>query len=609
MTQPEKRGVSRRGFAKYVVGFVAALAAVIAGYGVLVRKREEPEILQPSRTTGPTTQELSQHVARTVPQGYADLILMNGNVLTVDPNDSIVEAIAVKDGSIQAAGSYKELKQFVGPSTKQVDLRGKTVTPGLVDSHLHMQYYGKQFQDTLFDIRFPTVKTKDELIQTVQEHLATAAKGEWVAGNQGFIIGDPPDRWELDEIAPDNPLFLVHASGQFAVANSQALTLAGIGKDTPNPYAGLIGKDESTGEPNGFLYHYPAIDMVRRLIPGFGVVTEEEKRGFVLTGAKKCFEAGYTSVEDVIIATSDDVQLYMDVAKEGKLPMNVYMLKYVESLEQSKAELASADHWKGKNYNFAGWKIAVDGGASAGTVLMYDTSVSASKRSYVYHTQENLNEMVAMFHDAGYQVAFHVVGDKAIDMALDAIENALQKNPRADHRHRLEHVIIPTPEALDRIERLGVIVSTSPQWISFFANGWQNALGEENMKRFMPLKTMLNKGIRLAFGCDVPATPLIDPKWALIGATMRMTFDMNQIKPEESISMKEALRAHTMGSAYAAFEENIRGSIEPGKTADMVVWSEDLYSASLQQLGKLMVEAAIVEGQVTYKSEDTNIAF
>jgi predicted amidohydrolase YtcJ len=610
LTQPEKRGVSRRGFAKYVVGFVAALAAAVAGYGVLIRKREEPEVLQPSQTTGlTTTQELSQSTAATVPQGDADLILMNGNVLTVDPNDSVVDAVAVKDGRIQAVGSYGQLKQFVGPSTNQVDLRGKTVTPGLVDSHLHMQYYGKQFQDTLFDIRFPTVKTRDELIQTVQEHLATAAKGEWVAGNQGFIINDPPDRWELDEMAPDNPLFLLHASGQFAVANSQALTLAGIGKDTPNPYAGLIGKDASTGEPNGLLYHYPAIDMVRRLIPGYGVVTEEEKRGFVLTGAKKCFEAGYTSIEDVIVSTSADVKLYMDVANEGKLPINVYILKYVESLEQSKTELAKVEHWKGKNYNFAGWKIAVDGGASAGTVLMYDRSVAASKRSYVYHEQEDLNEMVAMFHNAGYQVAFHVVGDRAIDMALNAIENALEKNPRVNHRHRLEHVIVPTAEALDRIEKLGVIVSTQPQWISFFANGWKDFLGEENMKRFMPLKTMLNKGIHLAFGCDVPATPIVDPKWALVGATTRMTFDLNQIRPEESISMKEALRAHTMGSAFAAFEENIRGSIERGKTADMVVWSEDLYSASLQQLAKLMVEATIVEGQVTYKSEDTNIAF
>jgi predicted amidohydrolase YtcJ len=278
-------------------------------------------------------------------------------------------------------------------------------------------------------------------------------------------------------------------------------------------------------------------------------------------------------------------------------------------LEDAKRELSEADHWKGKNYNFAGWKIAVDGGASAGTTLMYDNTLPASQRSYLYHTQETLNEMVAMLHNEGYQVSFHVGGDKAIDMALDAIEYALQENPRADHRHRLEHVIVPTPEALDRMKKLGVVVSAQPQWITFFGSAWEDALGEEYMTRFMPLKTMLDKGIHLAFGCDVPATALIDPKWALIGATSRMTYDMTPINPEESISMRDALRAHTMGSAYAAFEENTRGSIEPGKTADMVVWSEDLYSASLRQLANVRVEATIVEGEVAYKAEDTDIAF
>jgi predicted amidohydrolase YtcJ len=610
MVQPEKRDASRRGFMKYLAGVVAAMVAVVAGYRLLggIPEKTRETLASSTTTKSPTTQAKPATTTGQLTTEYADMILMNGKVLTVDPNDSVVEAVAVKDGSIQATGSYDELKRLVGPSTRKVDLKGKTATPGLVDSHLHMQYYGKQFQDKLFDIRFPTVRTKDELIQTVQKHLATVPKGEWVAGNQGFI-GDPPDRWELDKIAPENPLFLVHASGQFAVANSPALKLAGIGKDTPNPYAGLIGKDDTTGEPNGFLYHYPAIDMVRRLVPGYGIVTEEEKRGFVLTGTNKCFEAGYTSVEDVIVATQDDAKLYMDMAKEAKLPINVYILKYVESLEQSKTELGSAEHSKGKNYNYAGWKIAVDGGASAGTALMYDRNTLASQRSYVYHVQEDLNEMVAMFHSENYQVAFHAVGDKAVDMALDAIEYALQKNPRPDHRHRLEHVIIPTPEALDRIKRLGVVVSTSPQWITFFGKGWQGIFGEEHMKQFMPLKTMLDMGIHLAFGCDVPATPLIDPKWALIGATTRMTYDMTPINPEESISMKDSLRAHTMGSAYAAFEENIRGSIEPGKTADMIVWSEDLYTASLQQLVKLRVEATIVEGEVVYKAEDTNLKF
>jgi predicted amidohydrolase YtcJ len=607
--------MSRRRFLKYIASFVTVLVAAVVGFRLLGGRRGGTrETLPPSTTvakTGTTASPATTPGPSTTysAEVYADMILMNGKVLTVDANDSVAEAVAVKEGRIQAAGSYDELKRLVDPSTRQIDLNGKTVTPGLVDSHLHMQYFGKQFQEKLFDIRFPTVKTRDELIQAVRARVATASKGEWVAGNQGFIIGDPPDRWELDEIASDNPILLVHASGQFAVANSLALKSAGIDKNTPNPYAGLIGKDTATGEPNGFLYHYPAIDMVRRLVPGYGIVTEEEKRGFVLTGANKCFEAGYTSIEDVIVATLDDANVYIDMGKEASLPINVYILKYVESVEQSKAELAKAGHWKNGNYNFAGWKIAIDGGASAGTALMYDSNNPASQRSYIYHAQGDLNEMVSMFHNEGYQVAFHVIGDKAIDMALDAIEYALQKNPRPDHRHRLEHVIIPTPEALDRIKRLGVVVSTSPQWITFFGKGWQAIFGEEHMKQFMPLKTMLDKGIHLAFGCDVPATPVPDPKWALIGATSRLAYDLTPIITDESISMKDTLRAHTMGSAYAAFEENIRGSIEPGKTADMVVWSEDLYTASLQQLAKLRVEATIVKGEVVYKAEDTDLKF
>jgi len=217
--------------------------------------------------------------------------------------------------------------------------------------------------------------------------------------------------------------------------------------------------------------------------------------------------------------------------------------------------------------------------------------------------------MVAMLHRDGYQVAFHVGGDKAIDMALDAIEYALGKYPREDHRHRLEHALVPTAEALERIKRLGVIVSTQPQWITFFGEAWRKTLKEEQFKQFMPLKTMLQKGIRLAFGCDVPATVFIEPKYALIGAASRTTSERVTVTPEEAISMKDALRAHTMGSAYAAFEEDVRGSIEPGKTADMVVWSDDLYSASLQRLWNIKVEATIVEGEVVYKSNDTSLKF
>lgn len=596
----ERNGaVSRRRFLKYLIGVVVAAIAARVGYRILTRPRESA-----------VSPEESQETAVPPAAGeYADMILMNGNILTVDPEDSIVAAVAVKDGRIVATGSYRTIEQLRGPATVAVDLKGKTVTPGFVDSHLHMHYYGKQFQENLIDIRFPAVKTREDLIGQLKAKVATASKGEWIAGNQGFICIDPPNRWELDELAPENPVFLLHSSGQFAVANSLALSLAGITKDSANPYSAVIAKDASTGEPTGLLYHYPAIDLVRVLVPGYGVVTEEEQRGFILKGAEECFEAGYTSIQDVIVAGPQHVKLYIDLAKEGKLPINVYMLLYVQSLEDARAKLDLADHLQGDHYNFAGWKLAGDGGAGAGTVLMYDRNVPISSNSYLYHSQETMNEMVSLFHQQGYQVAFHVGGDKAIDMALDAIEYAMTKDPRPDPRHRLEHVLFPTPEALARIKKLGVVVSTSPQWISLFGAQYEGEVSEAQMMRFMPLKEMLDQGISLAFGCDVPATPLIEPNWALIGATSRWTVEKKATGEEQCISMKEALRAHTMGSAYAAFEEKVRGSIEEGKLADMVVWSHDLYNATLEELLNTKAEVTIVEGTVVFKAEDSALQF
>lgn len=598
-------GVSRRRVLQYLLGAVVAAIATRVGYGIFTHRRDKPISPEeaPDTSVRPAAPETP---VRPAGSDYADLILLNGKIHTVDPADSVVDAVAIKGGKILATGSSSTLEQLRGPATVQVDLKGKTVTPGFVDSHLHLHYYGKQFQENFIDIRFPAVKTREDLIEKVRVKVATASPGEWVTGNQGFICIDPPDRGELDKLAPDNPVFLLHSSGQFAVANSRALSLAGITKDTPNPYSAVIGKDASTGEPTGFLYHYPAIDLVRILVPGYGVTTEEEQKGFIRTGAAKCFEAGYTSIQDVIIATPQHVNLYIALAKEGNLPLNVYMLLYVQSQEDARAKLGLADHLQGDHYKFGGWKLAVDGGAGAGTLLMYDRNVLMSHNSYPYHSQKTLNEMVSAFHQQGYQVAFHVGGDRAIDMALDAIEYAMTKDPRPDPRHRLEHVLFPTAEALARIKKLGVVVSTQPQWISMFgAQYGEEGANEAQMKRFMPLKEMLDRSIPLAFGCDVPATPLVEPNWALIGATTRWAIDRKTLGADQCISMQEAVRAHTLGSAYAAFEENVRGSIEPGKLAEMVVWSHDLYTASLEELLTTKAEVTIVEGKVVFKAHDS----
>lgn len=293
-----------------------------------------------------------------------------------------------------------------------------------------------------------------------------------------------------------------------------------------------------------------------------------------------------------------DVEIYQQVAANNELKMRIYVMRYVSSEQDGNNLLRNVKPFKSESLTFGGWKLAVDGGNAAGTALMYDRSLPAAKKSYEYHDQPTLNRMVSMFHKAGFQVSFHAVGDKAIDMAINAIEAALKETPRENHRHRIEHLIFPTPQALERVKKLGIVVSTQPQWISLYGEGFRATVDEKTMQRLIPLRTMMEMGIPVAFGCDVPATILLEPKYAFIAAVTRTGSSGYTPAPQERISIKDALRMHTMGSAYASFEENIKGSIEEGKLADLVVWSHDLYSARASQLKDLKAEVTIVGGKV-----------
>lgn len=535
----------------------------------------------------------------------ADLVLLNGKIITVDPKDTIARAVAVKQGKIVKVGSDDEVKALVSGKTTVLDLKGKTVTPGLVDSHIHVMYYGRQFWEGFLDIRYPRAHSKADLLRVVGDKARVTPEGEWVSGNQGFTLPleETPDRAALDSVAPGNPVYLRHASGQYATVNSYALKLAGIDRDALNPYGGVIAKNPATREPTGLLFHYPAENLVGKLAAGYGQRTDDEKTDDIKRGQDLCLAAGYTSGQDVIVSNPIDVQVYQKAAESDDLKMRMYLMEYVSSEEVARTLLRVTKPVKSEMLTFGGWKLAVDGGGAAGTALMYDTSLPASKRSYVYHEQETLNRMVTMFHKAGYQVAFHAGGDRAIDMAINAIEAALREAPRANHRHRIEHLLHPTPEALQRIKKLGIVVSLQPQWIHFHAEGYRNLTSPRMMEGFLPIRTMMEMGIPIAFGCDVPATIMLEPKYAFIGAVTRTTRAGYTPSPQERISIQDALRMHTIGSAYASFEEAVKGSIEMGKLGDMVVWSHDLYSVPVSQLENLKPEMTIVGGKVVYKAE------
>ena len=533
----------------------------------------------------------------------ADLVLMNGKIITIDPKDSIVQAVAAKDGLILSVGTNDQVTESIGSKTNVIDLKGKTVTPGLVDSHIHVLPFGKQAWEGFTEIRYPYVRSKEELLKAVQEKAKTLPKGEWISGNQGFLLKleDAPNRWELDDAAPDHPVYLRHMGGQYAVVNSLALEIAGVDKSTPNPYGGKIVKDANTGELTGMLNHYSAQNLVGNFATGWGPRTDKELMNDVKRGQQLCLEAGYTSGQDVIVSSDRDVQVYKSVAKDHGLKMRLYLMQYVTSPQAAKEALKNAQHFKSGMLTFGGWKLAMDGGYSAGTALLYDNSLQGSRNSYPYYQQNVVNQMVTVMHKAGYQVSFHCTGDRAIDMAINAIEAALKEKPKENHRHRIEHLISPTKEALQRIKSLGIVVSTQPQWISMLADGYNKVTDKITMDKFMPLKTMKEMGIPLAFGCDVPATPFVEPNWAFAGAVTRTTWMENTYNPDEKITMQDALRIHTMGSAYASFEEDVKGSLEVGKVADMVVWSHDLYSIDpMTELIDLKAETTIVAGQVVY---------
>jgi predicted amidohydrolase YtcJ len=532
----------------------------------------------------------------------ADIVLYNGKIITVDAQDRTFQAVAIKGNKILALGTNTDILALAGPACKKIDLKGKSVSPGLIDSHYHMMYYGAQFSPGYLDIRYPIVKSKADLLKVVGDYAAKLKPGEWISGNQGFSLQpfETLDRWELDAVAPNNPTYLRHASGQYVVVNTKALQISGVTSKTPNPPGSLIMHD-ADGEPTGVLSHYPAENLVARYATGYGDRTDAQKFEDIERGQQLCLEAGYTSIQDVIVGSSADIQLYKKYAETKTLKVRLYALLLID-FEQEVDPLIKEYQKPPKSglFRFGGWKLAMDGGLSARTTLFYDKTLYASQISYPYHPQDELNRMVKKLHNSGLQIAVHVGGDEGIDMTLNALELAMQENPRTDPRHRIEHGMFPTASAIERMKNNKIILSTQPQWIAWYGDGWLQATNEASMNGMLPLKSMLSKGIPLAFGCDVPASIYQEPKWAFRGAILRRTSAGLLLTQNERLTIQEALRIHTMGSAYASFSEDSTGSLEPGKYADLVIWSKDLYTMTGVELNDLAAEMTIVDGKICY---------
>ncbi len=529
----------------------------------------------------------------------ADSILVNANIATMDAKRSTAKALAVKDGLILAVGDEEEIRKLAGENTKVVNAAGRTVTPGLIDAHCHLSACGL-IGTTYVDLSWPAVFTVKDMQDRFAERIAKTPPGEWVIGSGWMTFeGRNPTKHDLDPVSPKHPLFATNQGGHMAVVNSLALEMAGITSKTKDPGNGRFLREENN-EPNGTILNHPAMDYFRKLWPP-DLTNLKTMEASILGPQAKFASMGVTSFQDVYARDLDRMQAYFNLAKRGEMTIRGQVMNVLEYIQELKGRIGALEAMRFESdfMHFAGAKFQVDGALEGSCTSEPHDGIAWNIP--VWKTKD-LNEAVKAFHDAGYQVALHTIGDAAVDMALDAIENAMNGNPRPDPRHRIEHAVINSDRALQRTKDLGVVISTQPTMIRAFGDATERIWGEERMQRMVPTRTWLNMGIPVCLSSDAPSMPWWDPPSTLFASIVRATASKKKVSPEQAMTMEEAMYAHTYAGAYADFSENKKGSLEPGKFADLVIWHDNPYTTAVQDIPKLTIDMTVVGGKVVYQA-------
>lgn len=562
-----------------------------------------------------------------------DLVLVNGKIVTVNGKDEIFEAVATMGGRIVKTGSVKEVMALTNEKTRVIDLKGRTVLPGLTDAHVHMVSDAAKAADPerldCRDFYHPEIRSIADIIAKIRLYAERKEKGKWIQAEgspmQPFRLKDKrfPDKRDLDIATTEHPVAITFGA-HVTVANTLALKLANVTKDTPDPVGGWIEKDKS-GEPTGILRE-KARPLVLNLIYSGGRELNEDniKRGLPIPelsrytydeikkgleqACKRCLERGCTTVHDVV-TSAQQIRAYQELLAEGKLPMRINLLvRIFES--QIKAEsllnLGLLSGFGNDWLKIGSAKISVDGGLTGCNAAFSEPYLHEPDNCGVIRVpQDTLNDLVSKFNKAGVQLAIHAMGDRAFDMVLTAYEKALLEFPRKNHRHRMEHSpanLMCSPERTRKMKELGIEpVPNIGLFLYYTGDTLLEVLGSERMKDAFPFKRLIKEGFKITNGTDAPGYIPVDPLRDISVCVVRKTWEGKLIAPEESISVIDAIRIHTINAAYTEFAEDKKGSIEPGKLADLIVLATDPFSIPPEEIRNIQVDYAIVDGKIVYQ--------
>jgi predicted amidohydrolase YtcJ len=528
----------------------------------------------------------------------ADVIFTNGPIITVDPKRPSAEAVAVLGNRIVGVGSRDEVDTERGPSTRVIDLEGRCLLPGLNDNHTHPMSFGQALsQIDATPKAAPTLMT----LQNAFRERANQQPGEgWLIArgydDSRLDVHRHPTRFELDEATGNQPAILVRTCGHMCVANSAALQLAGVTKDTPDPTGGKIDRDEH-GEPVGLLRE-TAQRLVRDHIPD---PTKDEIKDFLRAAGQRFLGYGITSVGEAAIQHSHQFAAYEELARDGELPMRTFTMMLIDDTLDSLASLGLHTGFGDAWLRIGPAKVFQDGSGGGRTAAMtVDYRNDPGNRGITIYDQEGLNERFTRASAAGFQMCAHAIGDLAITMILDAYEAALCKHPRIDARPRIEHCGMCTPAHLKRMKQMGVLAIPQPSFIYYLGDSYIENFTEEQLAMAYPGRSWFDAGIVAAGSSDVPVVSA-DPFVNLRSAVTRLTQDGQRMGPNQGVTIDEAIQMFTLNGAYASFEESIKGSITEGKLADLAVLDRDPRTVEPEELHTLRAEMTVVDGRVVYE--------
>jgi predicted amidohydrolase YtcJ len=532
-----------------------------------------------------------------------ELIIVNAVIHTMDKNNPTAEAVAVYGNRIMAVGNSKDIRKLADSNTRVVDAKKQLVLPGFNDSHTHFMSGG--FQLSSVDLR--SANSPKEFAERIRVFAEKLPKGRWITGgdwdHERWPEARLPTKELIDDFTADTPVFVNRLDGHMALANSLALKLAGVTRQTLDPPGGVIVRDPKTGEPTGILKD-AAQSFVWKIKPPS---TFEEKLAAARAATNHAASLGVTSIQDVSAGT--DVGVYQTLLDRGELKTRIYAIAPLPAWERF-ARTGVRAHFGSEMLRVGGLKGFADGSLGSTTALFYepyrdDPSTRGIAGDEMYPEGAMLDR-VREADKAGLQTMIHAIGDRANDLILTIFEEVERENGDRDRRFRIEHAQHLRPQDIPRFARDKVIVSMQPYHAIDDGRWAEKRIGKERAKTTYAFRSLLDSGATLAFGTDWTVAPL-NPLLTVYAAVTRRTLDGKNSKgwvPEQKISVEEAVRAYTVGSAYAEFQDTVKGTISVGKLADMVILSRDIFKIDPKDIENVKVTLTLVDGRVVYEARE-----